>query len=154
MSRNWGISPKSFNFRDARKGRPALSLLVSAAYGIIGVGIASLSFTGATSLLEGLFRGPSLAFAVVAAGIGCWLYIFLSWQRFAAMFAGGDGFSALLYFYARAAVVLISVMALARLTQVVASPVISGLLLCTAGGAAAAAAFHTVLAFVPNASDE
>ncbi|MEO0399438.1 MAG: hypothetical protein AAF224_08445 [Pseudomonadota bacterium] len=149
MTRNWGIPAKGLDLSRARNARPALTLLVSAAYGVIGVSLTFFSFTGARDMLDGLFRGPSIAAAVIAGSFGCWLYILLSWPRFAAQFTGGDGFSAVVLFYARATVALSAALLLAKVAAVVAGSTVSGLMLCAAGGAAAAAAFQTVLTFVP-----
>ena len=103
MTRNWGIPPNDGGFRKARRARPFLTLGVTAVYGIIGASVAGMGFNDARAMLTGLFHGPSLLAAVVAAGFGCWVYILLAWQRFAAQFTGGDAFSDLLQFYARRA---------------------------------------------------
>jgi len=118
----------------------------------IGAALAAISFTDARSILTGLFRGFSLAPAIVAAGFGCWMYIYVAWPRFAAQFHGGDTFSDLIRFYARAAVALILFLFVARFARLVLGDTVSGLLLCVSGGAAAAAAFQTVMAFVPPGS--
>ncbi len=149
MTRNWGIPPKDGAFPRARGAKPLMTLGVAAIYGIIGAALAAISFSDARSILTGLFRGLSLAPAIVAAGFGCWIYIYIAWPRFAAQFHGGDAFSDLVKFYARAAVCLILFLFAAKFAEIVLGPTISGLLLCVSGGAAAAAAFQTVLTFVP-----
>lgn len=149
MTRNWGIPPKDGAFRRARYAKPILTLGVTAIYGIIGAAIAAISFADARSILTGLFHGLSLAPAIIAAGFGCWIYIYLAWPRFAAQFHGGDAFSDLLRFYSRAAVCLILFLFAAKFTQLILGDTLSGVLLCVSGGAAAAAAFQTVMTFVP-----
>ncbi len=149
MTRNWGIPSGEGGFRNARRARPVLTLAVTAVFGVIGASVAALGFSGARLMLSDLFHGPSLFAAVIAAGFGCWVYIFLAWQRFAAQFSGGDAFSDLLQFYARAAIGLFVLHFLARFAELVFGQTISGLLLCTAAGAGAAAAFQTVMMFVP-----
>jgi hypothetical protein len=126
-----------------------MTLAVAAVYGVIGAALAAISFSDARTMLVGLYRGWSLAPAVVAAGFGCWIYIYIAWPRFAAQFQGGDAFSDLLKFYARAAVALILFLFAAKFAEIVLGPTISGVLLCVSGGAAAAAAFQTVMTFVP-----
>ena len=152
MTRNWGIPPKDGAFQRTRHARPILTLGVTAVYGMIGAGLAAISFTDARTILTGLFRGLSLAPAIVAAGIGCWGYIFVAWPRFAAQFHGGDTFSDLVRFYARAAVALILILFAAKFAHLILGHTIGGLLLCMSGGAAAAAAFQTVMTFVPPGS--
>jgi len=152
LTRNWGIPVKDGDFRRARRAKPFLSLGITAIYGIIGAALAALSFTEARTLLTGLFRGWSLAPAIIAAGLGCWLYIYIAWPRFAAQFQGGDEFQDLLRFYARAAIALVVLLLAVKLAKIVAGPTIGGMLLCFSGGAAAAAAFQTVMLFVPPAS--
>ncbi len=154
MTRNWGISPKDGDFKRARHAKPLLTLAVTAVYGIIGAALAAISFADARSILTGLFRGWSLAPAVVAAGFGCWSYIYVAWPRFAAHFHGGDTFSDLVRFYARAAVVLILFLFVAKFAEIILGATVSGLLLCVSGGGAAAAAFQTVMTFVPPGSTE
>ncbi len=149
MTRNWGIPAKDGDFRRARNAKPLLSLGITAIYGIIGAALAALSFTEARTILTGLFRGWSLAPAIIAAGLGCWLYIYIAWPRFAAQFRGGDEFPDLLRFYARAAIALIVLLFAAKFARIVAGPTAGGMLLCLSGGAAAAAAFQTVMLFVP-----
>ena len=153
MTRNWGIPSKSDSFRTARDAKPLLTLSVSAVFGVIGAAIAAISFGGARTLLDGLFQGPSLIAAVIAAGFGCWAYIFVSWSRFAAQFSGGDAFADLLRFYAKAAFGLFLLLAVARFSQGLFGPWMGGVLFCIAGGAAAAAAFQTVMTFVPAGED-
>lgn len=149
MTRNWGIPPKDGAFPRARHAKPVLTLTVTAIYGIIGAAIAAISFSDARTILTGLFRGLSLAPAIIAAGFGCWVYIYVAWPRFAAQFHGGDAFSDLVRFYARAAVALILFLFAAKFTQIIFGDTIAGILLCVSGGAAAAAAFQTVMTFVP-----
>ncbi|MFN3961244.1 MAG: hypothetical protein ACK4NP_15230 [Parvularculaceae bacterium] len=149
MTRNWGIPAKDVAFRRARHAKPLMSLGITAVYGVIGAGLAALSFTEAREILVGLFRGWSLAPAIIAAGLGCWLYIYIAWPRFAAQFQGGDEFPDLLRFYARAAIALIVLLLAAKFAKIIVGPTIGGMLLCLSGGAAAAAAFQTVLLFVP-----
>lgn len=148
MTRNWGIPPKG-GFQRARHAKPVLTLFVAAIYGIIGAALAAISFAEARTILTGLFHGLSLGFAIVAAGFGCWSYIYIAWPRFAAQFHGGDTFSDLIRFYARAAIALILLFFVAKFPMVLNMERIAGLLLCISGGAAAAAAFQTVLTFVP-----
>lgn len=154
MTRNWGIPPKDGAFRRARGAKPLLTLAVTAVYGIIGAALAAISFADARSILTGIFRGFSLAPAIIAAGFGCWIYIYLAWPRFAAQFNGGDAFSDLLRFYARAAVLLILFLLAAKFTQMLLGDTVAGVLLCVSGGAAAAAAFQTVMIFVPPGAPE
>lgn len=149
MTRNWGIPAKDGPFRRARNAKPLLSLGITAIYGIIGAALAALSFSEARDILTGLFRGWSLAPAIIAAGLGCWLYIYIAWPRFAAQFQGGDEFGDLLRFYARAAIALVVLLLAAKFANIVVGPTIGGMLLCLSGGAAAAAAFQTVMLFVP-----
>ncbi|MCB2097311.1 MAG: hypothetical protein AB7F91_11580 [Parvularculaceae bacterium] len=154
MTRNWGIPPKG-DFQRIRHAKPVVTLIVTAFYGVIGAALAAISFTDARTILTGLFRGLSLAPAIIAAGFGCWAYIYVAWPRFAAQFHGGDTFSDLLRFYARAAVALILVLFAAKFSRLVLGDTVSGVLLCVSGGAAAAAAFQTVMTFVPpGASNE
>ena len=149
MTRNWGIPPKDGAFPRARHAKPLMTLAVTAVYGVIGAALAAISFSDAKTILTGLFRGISLAPAIVAAGFGCWVYIYLAWPRFAAQFKGGDAFSDLVKFYARAAVLLILFLFLAKFAAIKLGDTVAGILLCVSGGAAAAAAFQTVMAFVP-----
>ncbi|MBI1392687.1 MAG: hypothetical protein GC152_08100 [Alphaproteobacteria bacterium] len=150
MARNWGLSGKSAAMRAAANERPILSLLVTAVFGIGAAAISTLAFSDAAGSYGDLFHGASLAFAVAAAGFGCWLYVFVAWPRFAANFTGRDGFSTLLTFYARASAGLVITAIGSAALATVASPVIAGALACFVGGAAAAAAFQTVIAFVPG----
>ena len=149
MTRNWGIPPKDGAFQRTRHARPILTLFVTAIYGVIGAALASISFAGARTILTGLFHGISLGPAIIAAGFGCWAYIYVAWPRFAAQFHGGDTFSDLVRFYARAAVALIILHFAAKFARLVLGDTVSGVLLCVSGGAAAAAAFQTVMTFVP-----
>ena len=152
MTRNWGLPTKREEaaFRRARRARPIATLSISALFGVIGAAIAAISFNEARAVIEHVFHGRSLVFAVLAAGFGCWAYVWIARPRFAAHFNNiGDAFSDLLKFYVRAALALGAVFALAKLTPHFASDVVSVLILCALGGAAAAAAFQTVLAFVP-----
>ncbi len=152
MPRNWGIPQKSDGaFVKARSERPFATLGISAVYGIIGAAFAAVSFNEARDLLADLYRGASLIGAVVAAGFGCWAYVWAARPRFAAHFTGaGDAFSDLLRFYVLGTVGLAVVFALAKGAQLAAGDVASVLLHCISGGAGAAAAFQTVLAFVPG----
>lgn len=154
MTRNWGIPPKEGAFKRARHAKPVMTLGVTAVYGVIAAALAAISFTDAKAILTGLFRGWSLAPAIVAAGFGCWTYIYVAWPRFAAQFHGGDTFSDLVRFYARAAVALILFLFAVKFAQIIVGDTISGLLLCVSGGAAAAAAFQTVMIFVPPGAPE
>src|SRR5690606_22638394 len=104
----------------------------------------------ARDLADSIFRGWSLIAAIIAAGAGCWLYVWLARPRFAAHFTGGDAFIDLFRFYARAGLGLLLGLGLAELVPLLLGDVVSILLLCLAGGAGAAAAFQTVLAFVPD----
>ncbi|MEZ5922031.1 MAG: hypothetical protein R3C60_11860 [Parvularculaceae bacterium] len=149
MTRNWGIPGREAGFRRVRNAKPIMTLGITAVFGIIGAGIAAISFGDAKDLLVGLFHGPSLGAAIVAAGLGCWTYIYVAWPRFAAQFSGGDDFSELLRFYARAAIALILLLFVMKFSEILFGPRVGGVLLCVSGGAAAAAAFHTVMLFVP-----
>ncbi|MGF1544464.1 MAG: hypothetical protein ACFB00_08205 [Parvularculaceae bacterium] len=149
MTRYWGIRSKDGAFERARDAKPLATLAVSAAFGGIGAAVAAIGFAEASRALTNLFHGISLAAAVVAAGAGCWAYVFFAWPRFAAQFSGGDAFSDLLRFYARAAVLLVAGLLAARFADAVVGVRLGGLLLCFMGGAGAAAAFQTVLTFVP-----
>ena len=155
MTRNWGIPTKDAEraVSEARRKHPFLTLFVSGVFGVVGASIAALGFSQAQTLGDGLFHGLSLIFAVLAAGFGCWAYIWIARPRFAAQLAtpdAADGFSVLLRFYARAAASLLGIF-LAGLALSVTAPVIFAILfLCISGGAGAAAAFQTVLVFVPH----
>ena len=153
MTRNWGLpqKPDGTSFRQARSQHPMATLSLSLIYGVIGAAVAAVSFADARTLIAGLFHGLSLIPAVVAAGFGCWAYVWLARPRFAAHFTGkGDGFSDLVRFYALGALVLFTLIAAAKGAEMFAGDTVSVLLLCISGGAGAAAAFQTVLAFVPN----
>jgi hypothetical protein len=152
MRRNWGLPTKDGEraFLDAKTAKPLMTLFVSAVFGVIGASVAAMSFAEARDVIANLFHGVKLVAAVVAAGFGCWAYVWLARPRFAAQFtAEGDGFSSLLRFYARAAVILMTVLILGRLSPAIMPDVITVLILCASGGAGAAAAFQTVLTFVP-----
>ena len=152
MTRHFGLPPKPGDggFRRARDAKPVSTLFVTAVFGIISAAVAALSFSEARDFFSNLFHGRSLIGAVVAAGFGCWLYIWIARPRFAAHFQPeGDAFSDLLRFYAKASLALIIVLAVGRYSSPVIGTLFSGFILCAAGGAAAAAAFQTVLAFVP-----
>lgn len=152
MTRNWGMPAKDDDaaFGRARQARPAATLAVSAVFGIIGAAIAAISFNDARDVIDNVFHGWSLVFAVVAAGAGCWAYVWVARPRFAAHFTGGDAFSDLLRFFVRAALGLVVLLGMAKLAHFVVGDTVSVLLLCLSGGAGAAAAFQTVLAFVPD----
>lgn len=152
MARNWGIPPKEEDaaFARARTTKPLMTLGVSAVFGVIGAAIAAISFADARDIIENVFKGWSLIFAVIAAGVGCWTYVWLARPRFAAHFSGGDAFSDLLRFYAKAAIGLTVALGLAKLADFFVGDRLAVFLLCLAGGAGAAAAFQTVLAFVPR----
>lgn len=153
MTRNWGLPPKDDNetFRQAKDKKPMLTLLVSAVFGVIGASVAALSFASARTGITDLFHGATLIGAIIAAGFGCWLYVWIARPRFAAHFSGkGDPFSSLVRFYARAAILLMTVLFIGHGIGLIASNMLSVLLLCVSGGAGAAAAFQTVLAFVPH----
>ena len=153
MTRNWGLPAKDGHtaFRDAKTAKPLLTLAVSAIFGVIGASIAALSFAAARTLLVDLFH----AGAVIAAGFGCWSYIWLARPRFAAQFSGqGDAFSNLLRFYVRATILLFVVLIAGKYAGHIAPDIIGVILLCASGGAGAAAAFQTVLAFVPYYEDK
>lgn len=152
MRRNWGIPAKGAQraLANAKNVKPLMTLFISAIFGVIGASVAAISFAEARDLISNLFHGRSLIAAVVAAGFGCWSYIWLARPRFAAQFSGsGDGFSSLLRFYAQAAIILFVVLLLGFASGMFAPQVITVLILCASGGAGAAAAFQTVLAFVP-----
>ncbi|HXI87842.1 MAG TPA: hypothetical protein VNH64_10315 [Parvularculaceae bacterium] len=152
MTRNWGLPTKREEtaFRKARSARPIATLSISALFGIIGAAVAAISFNDARDVIEHVFHGAKLVVAVLAAGFGCWAYVWIARPRFAAHFNDvGDAFADLLKFYARAAFALVFILAAAKLAHLFASDIVSVLLLCASGGAAAAAAFQTVLAFVP-----
>ena len=152
MNRNWGLPSKGeqLALRDARTAKPGMTLFVSAVFGVIGAAVAAASFADARDALVGLFHGVSLIAVIVAAGFGCWIYVWLARPRFAAQFSGkGDAFSKLVRFYAKAALGLGLALFLAKIAGAIDPKHISVLLLCVSGGAGAAAAFQTVLAFVP-----
>ncbi len=153
MSRNWGLPTKDEHtvFRDAKERKPMLTLFISAVFGIIGAAVAVMSFGSASAVLSNLFHGGTLVGAVMAAGFGCWGYIWLARARFAAHFSGqGDPFSSLIRFYARAAIILLVLLFAGQALEMIAPRIMSVLLLCISGGAGAAAAFQTVIAFVPR----
>jgi hypothetical protein len=152
MPRNWGLPAKDQHaaFINAKTAKPLLTLMVSAIFGVIGASVAAIGFAEARALAPDLFHGASLVAAVIAAGFGCWSYIWLARPRFAAQFSGqGDAFSGLLRFYIRAALGLFVVLIAGQNAHILTPDIIGVLLLCTSGGAGAAAAFQTVLAFVP-----
>ena len=152
MTRNWGLPAKEERaaIRDAKKSTPLLTLAVSAVFGVMAAAIAAISFAQAQEMIVNLFHGASLVAAVIAAGFGCWSYVWLARPRFAAQFTGrGDAFSSLLRFYVRAAVILFLVLIIGQNAGLIAPNIVSVLLLCVSGGAGAAAAFQTVLTFVP-----
>ncbi|MHA7871737.1 MAG: hypothetical protein ACX939_05240 [Hyphococcus sp.] len=153
MTRNWGLPPKDKQsaFRRAKDGKPVLTLLVSAVFGVIGAAVAATSFAEARAAIANLFHGGTLIASIVAAGFGCWAYIWLARPRFAAHFSGdADPFSSLIRFYARAAVFLVGLLLVGQGIDAIAPNILSVTLLCISGGAGAAAAFQTVLAFVPR----
>ncbi len=157
MTRNWGLPPRSGKraFLDARTAKPVMTLFVSAVFGVIGASVAAISFADARIYAASLFHGPSLIAAVVAAGFGCWMYVWLARPRFAAQFSGrGDAFSKLLRFYAKAALGLGVILFAGKFAETIDPKLISILLLCISGGAGAAAAFQTVLTFVPYYEDD
>lgn len=150
MARHWGLPPKDDEaFARARRLRPLATLGLSAVFGVFAAALATLGFAGARDLATSLFRGLSLVAAVVAAGFGCWLYVWIARPRFAAHFSGGDEFSSLVRFYARAALALALAYGAAMMLRAAEWKFVSVLFFCVCGGAAAAAAFQTVLAFVP-----
>ncbi|MEL7491397.1 MAG: hypothetical protein AAGJ73_11825 [Pseudomonadota bacterium] len=152
MNRNFGlpVKPGDAGFRSARTEKPVTTLLVTAAFGVIGAAVAALSFNEARGVFADLYHGRSLIAAVIAAGFGCWMYVWIARPRFAAHFKPeGDAFSDLLRFYFKAALSLLIIFFLGRFGAPIVGTLISGSLLCIAGGAGAAAAFQTVLAFVP-----
>ena len=152
MNRNFGLPPKpgDIAFRAARTEKPLATMLATAAFGVIGAAIAAMSFNEARSLFSSLFHGRSLIAAVLAAGFGCWIYVWIARPRFAAHFKPErDPFSNLIKFYAKAGLVLILLLIIGRNAAPVVGNLISVLVLCVAGGASAAAAFQTVIAFVP-----
>jgi len=157
MQRNWGLPPKAGQrvLLDAKTAKPVMTLFVSAVFGILGAAVAAISFADARDAIIGLFHGLSLIAVIVAAGLGCWTYVWLARPRFAAQFTGkGDAFSKLLRFYAKAALGLGAILLLAKLAEGFGPRYISVLILCISGGAGAAAAFQTVLAFVPYYEEE
>lgn len=157
MNRNWGLPSKSERaaLRSAKEAKPLATLGISIVFGVFAAAVAALSFGAAQEILTGLFHGWSMIAAVLAAGFGCWAYVWLARPRFAAHFDGrGDAFSDLLRFYARAAVGLGVLLLIGRFSGVVLGDFLRVLILCTAGGASAAAAFQTVLAFVPGYEEE
>lgn len=153
MTRNWGLPSKDGNaaFQRAKDRKPLLTLLITAAFGVIGASVAAMSFASARTELANLFHGGTLIGAIVAAGFGCWAYVWLARPRFAAHFSGdGDPFSSLIRFYARTAVFLVALLFVGKSIGLIAPDVFAVWLLCISGGAGAAAAFQTVLAFVPH----
>ena len=156
MGRNWGIPNSSARgaLRNVDISKPLLTLLTSAIFGIIGVAIAVISFAGARTIAVGLFNGASLAAAVIAAGAGCWLYVWIARPRFAAQFSGkGDVFHKLLRFYIAAVAALVVLFFAASMASGMLPAIITVFLYCFTGGSAAAAAFQTILAFVPYYDD-
>lgn len=149
MRRNWGLPKKDGAFARARDAKPLMSLGSAAVFGIIGASLAAMSFNAARGLTGSLFHGVSLVFVGLAAGFGCWAYIYFAWPRLAAQFSGGDAFSDLIRFYARATLGLVAIAGIAWLSLALGSARLSVLAYCISGGAAAAAAFQTVLTFVP-----
>lgn len=157
MTRNWGLPPRAGKrtFLDAKTAKPVMTLFVSAVFGVIGASVAAISFADARLYAASLFHGPSLVAAVIAAGFGCWLYVWLARPRFAAQLSGrGDAFSKLLRFYAKAALGLGLALLAGKLFEAVDPKLISILILCISGGAGAAAAFQTVLTFVPHYEED
>lgn len=157
MNRNWGLPSKQERaaVRSAKEAKPLATLAMSVVFGVFGAAVAALSFSGAQELLSGIFHGRSMIMAVLAAGFGCWAYVWLARPRFAAHFDGrGDAFADLLQFYARAALALAVLLLIGRFSDVIVGDFIKVLILCASGGAGAAAAFQTVLAFVPNYQEE
>ncbi len=157
MTRNWGLPPRSGNraFLDAKTAKPIMTLFVSAVFGVIGASVAAISFADARLYAASLFHGVSLIPAVMAAGFGCWMYVWLARPRFAAQLSGrGDAFSKLLRFYAKAALGLGLLLLAGKLSEAIDPKHISILLLCISGGAGAAAAFQTVLTFVPHYEED
>ncbi len=153
MTRNWGLPARDAQraVHDAKTAKPLMTLFVSAVFGVIGAAVAAMSFAEARDVIANLFHGGSLVAAVVAAGFGCWSYVWLARPRFAAQFSGvSDGFSSLLRFYARAALALAVLLSVGVASIGFAPAVVTVLILCASGGAGAAAAFQTVLAFVPH----
>lgn len=157
MSRNWGLPSKdgAKAFHDAKIAKPLLTLFVSGVFGIFGAALAVISFGEARDGLSGLFHGGSLIAVILAAGFGCWIYVWMARPRFAAQFTGkGDAFSNLLRFYIRAAIALVVLLAAGLAADIMFSfKLVGAALLCMCGGAGAAAAFQTVLAFVPYYDD-
>ena len=144
MNRNFGLPPKGDGaaFRNARNEKPVSTLVATAAFGIIGAAVAAISFNEARDLFSSLFHGRSLVAAVLAAGFGCWMYVWIARPRFAAHFKPErDPFSDLVKFYAKAALTLLAIYLLGRYAAPAASNLVGVMLLCAAGGAAAAAAF-------------
>ena len=157
MSRNWGLPKKLPRgaLVDTKIAKPLLTLFVSGVFGVIGAAIAVLSFAAARTAIAGLFQGQSLIAAILAAGFGCWFYIWLARPRFAAQFGGqGDIFHRVLRFYVIATLSLSSLFLLAVSSGAIMPGLIEVFLFCLTGGAAAAAAFQTVLAFVPHYEED
>ncbi|GAB4521137.1 MAG: hypothetical protein Kow00133_07940 [Amphiplicatus sp.] len=155
MARNWGLPPRPEQaaIRQARRTRPLATLGVSAVFGVVGAAIAAVSFAEARDLIENVFHGRTLILAIVAAGFGCWTYVWLARPRFAAHFKGaGDAFADLVRFYLRAGLALAVLLGVATGSRFIVGDLLSVALLCVSGGAGAAAAFQTVLAFVPDYS--
>lgn len=157
MNRNWGLPAKQERaaVRNAKEMKPFATLSISVVFGVFGAALAAISFGDARELLSGLFHGRSLIPAVLAAGFGCWAYVWLARAKFAAHFDGrGNAFSDLLKFYGRATLALIILLFVGRFSGLITGDFIRVLILCATGGAGAAAAFQTVLAFVPNYQEE
>ena len=151
MTRNWGLPQKTDAFRRARRSKPFATLFITALFGVLGAAVAVISFAEARDMVEELFHGKSLILAVLAAGFGCWAYVWLARPRFAEHFTGtGGAFSDLLRFYVRAAAGLCALLAIAAAAHFTLGDFYAILVLCLSGGAGAAAAFQTVLAFVPG----
>ena len=147
--RNWGLPTKDGPLRQARDSKPVLTLSVTMVFGIIATAFAAMSFSMARGGAPGFFQGWTGGGAIIAAGFGAWVYIFISMPRFAAKFAGGDGFSVLLWFYARATLAICLCFAGAHVLLANGPASLAAMAFCVAGGAAAAAAFQTVMTFVP-----
>ena len=153
MRRNWGLptKEKAQAFRRAKNEQPLLTLLITVVFGIVGAGLAAVSFHDATAVLRGAFHGGNLITSVIAAGFGAWVYIWLARARFAAIFSPNNtAFSQLVRFFVRATFGLLALMILAKGAGVLVGAGLYSALLCVCGGAASAAAFQTVMAFVPQ----
>jgi len=156
MKRNWGLGGPRPR-RNRAEGVWSFGLpgvVATAVFGAAAAAATAASFAAARGQIEGLFHGASMAWAIVAAGFGCWTYVAAARRRFAVAGTPGasaEPLSALLKSYLRAALALAVAFGLSRLAALGAADRVAALLLCLTGGMGAAAAFQAVLTFAPRA---